>query len=121
MRDRQRGITLISLAIIVAFVGSYAFAILRVMPFYLEQMKVSSTLNDVEINLSGSGANLVQIRDAIDKRLNIEMVRGLRAKDFEIKKSSGGYSVHAIYERRAPYIGNLYLVVAFDQAIEIRR
>ena len=121
MRHRQRGITMISLAIIVAFVGSYAFAILRVMPFYLEQMKVSSTLNDVEANLSGSGASLVQIRDAIDKRLDIEMVRGLRAKDFKIKKSSGGYSVNATYERRAPYIGNLYLVVAFDETIEIRR
>jgi len=112
---------MISLAIIVAFVGSYAFALLRVMPFYLEQMKVSTTLNDVETSLSGSGANLVQIRDAIDKRLDIEMVRGLRAKDFKIKKSSGGYSVTAKYERRAPYIGNLYLVVAFDETIEIRR
>jgi len=121
MRDRQRGITMISLVIIVAFVGSYAFAILRVMPFYLEQMKVSSTLNDVETSLSGSGASLVQIRDAIDKRLDIEMVRGLRSKDFKIKKSSGGYSVNAKYERRAPYIGNLYLVVAFDETIEIRR
>ena len=121
MRDRQRGITLISLLIIATFVGSYAFALLRIMPFYLEQMKVSTTLNDVETSLSGSGANLVQIRDAIDKRLDIEMVRGLRAKDFKIKKSSGGYSVNAKYERRAPYIGNLYLVVAFDQTIEIRR
>jgi len=112
---------MISLAIIVAFVGSYVFAVLKVTPFYLEQMKVSRTLKDVESSLSGSGASLVLIRDAIDKRLDIEMVRGLRAKDFKIKKVSAGYSVNAKYERRAAYIGNLYLVVAFDETIEIRR
>ena len=109
------------MAIIAAFVGSYAYAVLKVTPFYLEQMKVSRTLNDIEKSLGGSGASLVQIRDAIDKRLDIEMVRDLRARDFKIKKTGTGYSVSAKYERRAAYFGNLYLVVAFDQTAEIRR
>ncbi|MFQ5634539.1 MAG: DUF4845 domain-containing protein [Gammaproteobacteria bacterium] len=121
MRDNQRGMTLISMAVIVAFVASYAFAILKITPFYLEQIKVSRVLKDVETNLSGSGASLVQIRDAIDKRLDIEMVRDLKARDFNIKKSGSGYAVNAQFERRATYFGNLYLVVAFDESIEIRR
>lgn len=121
MRDRQRGITLISLVIIVAFVASYAFALLKVTPFYLEQIKINRVLNDVETNLSGSGASVVVIRDAIDKRLDIEMVRDLKAKDFKIKKAGAGYSIRAQFERRASYFGNLYLVVAFDRTIEIKR
>jgi len=121
MRDRQRGITLISLIVIVAFVGSYAFALLKVTPFYLEQIKVSRVLKDVESNLSGSNPSLIVLRDAIDKRLGIEMVRGLEARDFEIKKSNGGYTVRAEFERRASYFGNLYLVVVFDESIEITR
>ena len=121
MRVKQRGITLISLAIIVAFVASYAFAVLKVIPFYLEQIKISRVLNDVQANLSGSGPTPQKIRDAIDKRLNIEMVYELTARDFKIKKSSGGFEVHAAYERRASYFGNLYLVVAFDETVEINR
>lgn len=121
MRQKQRGITLISLAIIVAFVASYAFAVLKITPFYLEQIKISRILNDVQTNLSGSGPSVTQIRDAIDKRINIEMVYNLTAKDFKIKKSSAGYLVNAAYERRASYFGNLYLVVAFDETVEIRR
>lgn len=121
MRDRQRGMTLISMAIVVAFIASYGFAVLKVTPFYLEQIKIAGVLKDVETNLSGTQANLMQIRDAIDKRLDIEMVRDLRAKDFSIKKSSAGYTVNAKYERRASYFGNLYLVVAFDETVEIRR
>jgi len=122
MRERQRGITLISLVVIVAFVASYAFALLKVTPFYLEQIKINRVLNDVETNLGGSGASLVVIRDAIDKRLDIEMVRDLKAKDFKIKKSkAGGYLIQAQFERRASYFGNLYLVVTFDETVEIRR
>ena len=122
MRDKQRGITLISLVVIVAFVASYAFALLKITPFYLEQIKVNRVLNDVQTNLSGSGVSLVVLRDAIDKRLDIEMVRGLRSKDFKIKKSKGGgYLVQAQFERRASYFGNLYLVVTFDETVEIKR
>lgn len=121
MRNRQRGITLISLVIIVAFVASYGFAVLKITPFYLEQIKVNRVLNDVEANLGGSGATVVQIRDALDKRLDIEMIRDLKSRDFKIKKSAAGYSVQAAFERRASYFGNLYLVVTFDRTIEIKR
>ena len=121
MKHRQSGITLISLAIIVAFVASYAYAVLKVTPFYLEQVKVSKILNNLDNNIGGTGATLVKIRDTIDKGLDIEMIRDLKARDFKIKKSSKGYTVQAQYERRATYIGNLYLVVAFDETVEIRR
>ncbi len=121
MRDKQRGMTLISLAIVVAFVASYGFAVLKVIPFYLEQVKITRILKDVETNLSGSAPSATQIRDAIDKRLNIEMVYNLSARDFKIKKSGVGYIVNAKYERRASYFGNLYLVVAYDKSVEIRR
>ena len=121
MKHKQRGITLVSLAVIVAFVASYAYAVLEVTPFYLEQVKISRILNDLDANLGGTGATLVKIRDTIDKGLDIEMVRDLNARDFKIKKSSKGYTVHAQYERRAEYFGNLYLVVAFDETVEIRR
>ena len=121
MRDRQRGMTLISMIIVAAFVASYGFAVLKITPFYLEQMKILRVLKDVEANLGGTNASVMQVRDAIDKRLNIEMVRDLRAKDFSIKKGGAGYIVNATYERRASYFGNLYLVVAFDETVEIRR
>jgi len=113
--------TLVGMIIVAAFVASYGFAVLKIMPFYLEQMKISRVLKDVEANLGGSKASLMQVRDAIDKRLNIEMIRDLRAKDFSIKKGGSGYIVNAKYERRASYFGNLYLVVAFDETVEIQR
>ncbi len=121
MRVRQQGMTAISFIIVAVFVGIFAFAVLKVMPLYLEQMKVVSILEDVKRDMDGKGPSIALIRSAIGKRLNIEMVTGIKTKDFTIKKIDRGYRVQAQYERREPYLGNLYLVVVFDKAVEINR
>jgi Tfp pilus assembly major pilin PilA len=121
MRVRQQGITLISFIVAAAVIGALAFAGLKILPFYLEQMKVTSILSDVKSDMDGSAPTVVLIRNALAKRLDIEMVTGITTQDFAIKKSGMGYTVKAQYENRAPYIGNLYLVVVFDEQVEIIR
>ena len=121
MRVRQQGMTLISIIVVVAFVGAFAFAGLKVMPMYLEQMKVANILEDVKKDMDGKGPSVAQIRSAIAKRLDIEMVTGIQTQEFKIKKVSKGYSVQAQYERRELYFGNLYLVAVFDEQVEIKQ
>ena len=121
MRSRQQGITAISFIIAAIFVGTFAFAGLKVIPFYLEEMKVISILGDVKRDLDGNSSSIAEIRTAIGKRLDIEMVTGIKTQDFTIKKSPKGYTVQAKYENRAPYIANLYLVVVCDETVEINR
>ncbi|HJP39145.1 MAG: DUF4845 domain-containing protein [Gammaproteobacteria bacterium] len=121
MRSRQQGMTLISLLITAAFVGVIAFAVLKVIPAYLEQIKIISMLEDVKHDLDGSGASIAQIRRAIEKRLDVEMIHGIKPGDFMIKKNAAGYSVQVMYEIREPYIANLYLLVVVDKRVEIKR
>ena len=49
------------------------------------------------------------------------MVTILTPRDFKVTKTEEGFKVQAQYENRAPYLGNLYLVAEFDNAVEIRR
>jgi hypothetical protein len=121
MRREQKGVTAIGFIIIAAFLGLFAFAILRLTPIYLEQMKIASILNDVKVNLDNQNTSVPQIKSAIEKRLDVEMVTGLVAKDFKITKTSNGYMIDAAYEKRAHYVANLYLVVVFDRSVEIIR
>jgi len=121
MRARQQGITAIGFILAAVFVGVFAFAILKVMPLYLEQMKVVSILEDVKEDLDGNKPSIIEIRSAIGKRLDIEMVTGIRTKDFTIKKAGTGYRVTANYERREAFFGNLFFVAVFDEQIEIIR
>ena len=123
MRDKQQGITLFGLIALLIVLGLLGFAGLKLVPIYLEQMKIAGILNDVKFALDGQSPSLQVIKSEINKRLNIEMVRDMdtRAKDFKITKSANGYMLHAKYERRTPYLANIYLVVTFDRSVEIFR
>ena len=121
MKSKQQGLTAISFIVIALFVGLFAMALLKITPFYLEQMKVETILEDVENDFSGKGASARDVKAAIQRRLGIEMVYDVKIDNFNVKKSSKGLTVHAKYERRAQYLGNLYLVTDFDRKLEIPR
>ena len=121
MRGRQQGMTAIGFLIIAAMVVLIGFAALRLTPIYLEHMKIVSVLEDVKSELDGTNPSIQLIRSAIGKRLNVEMIKRLKRQDFVIKKSEMGYSVRAQYDNEAPYIYNIYLLVRFNNAVEIRR
>lgn len=121
MRRQQQGMTAIGFVIFACFAGLFVFAGLRLTPIYLEQMKIASTLMDVKADLDGTKTTVSQIRTAINKRLDIEMVRGMDARDFKISTIDSGFLVEANYERRSRYIANLYLLVVFERSVEIRR
>lgn len=120
MRSKQRGITIIGLALLAAMIAVLGFAGLKLTPAYLENMKIKRILNDVKSDMDGQAPTPQVIRRAIDKRLNIEMVYGLKATDFEIEKGPEGLSVAARYERSEPFIANVSLLVAFNDEVEIR-
>jgi hypothetical protein len=121
MRSRQTGITLIGFLLLAAMVGLLGFAGLKLAPIYAENMKIRQILEDVKGELDGANPTPQSIRRAIDKRLNVEMVSGLDARDFQIEKSSGGFRVIAAYEDRAPFVANVVLLVTFDDEVEIKQ
>lgn len=123
MRTKQQGITAMGLIALLVILGLLGFGVLKLFPIYLEQMKIAGILNDVKFELDGQGPSLQVIKSEINKRLNIEMIADMdrRAKDFKISKSENGYTLTAKYERRTPYLANIYLVVTFDRSVEIIR
>lgn len=120
MRSKQKGITFIGFAIVAAMVGLLGFAGLKLSPIYLENMKVRKILNDLKEELDGQASTPQLIRRAIDRRISIEMIYGLKARDFEVEKSDGGFIVAARYERAEQFIANVSLLVTFDNEVEIR-
>ena len=122
MQTRQRGMTLISFILLAALIGMVAYAALRLVPVYGEYMTLTSVMNGVKSELDGQGPTPVSIRNAIERRLNVESgVSSVNARDFEITQSATGYVVSLEYQGRAPYVANLSLVADFERQVEIRR
>jgi hypothetical protein len=119
MRSRQTGITFIGFLLIAAMVGVVGFSGLRLWPAYYENFKIRQILNEVKSEWDGQAATPATIRRSISKRLDIEMVEGFTAREFEVEKSAGGFIVAARYERIAPLLGNVSFLVEFDDEVEI--
>ena len=118
---RQAGMTTLGIAILVGFVGVFAFGGIRLMPIYLNAMKVSSVVTGVQKEFDGTNATRTSIRKSIASRFDIESVGEITAKDVKVTKVGGGHEIAATYSHKSPFIGNISFVVDFDTRALIRR
>ena len=77
MRSKQSGMTFLGLLVLIVVVGSWVYAAMRVVPLYLNYMKVAGTLEKVHDEFdSNPGTTDFMIRNAIMKHFDIEMFTG---------------------------------------------
>jgi len=118
---QQAGMTTLGMIIIVAFLGMFAFAGLRLTPIYLNYMKVVGVIDGVDEEFDGTGATSTAIRKSISRRFDIESVGIITARDVKVTKVSEGYEVAAVYTHKAPFIANVSFAVDFDKRTIVRR
>lgn len=119
-RRSQAGITALGFLILAALVGVVGLAVMKVTPMYLKNMRMDSILQDMERELSGQNATPQTIRNALARRFSVEDI-DLDPDALKITQSKNGYSLRVTYESKAPYIADVYLLVAYDKQVEIRR
>jgi hypothetical protein len=118
---RQAGMTTLGLIILVAFLGTFAFAGLRLTPVYLNYMKIVGVVNGVYEEFDGTGASRSTIRSSLARRFDIDSVGEIEASDVKVTKVDGGHEVAAVYSHKAPFIANVSFLVDFEKRVLIRR
>ena len=118
---RQAGMTTLGLAILVVFVGMFAFAAIRLTPVYLNYMKVASVISGVHEEFDGAGPSRSAIRTSIARRFDIDSVAIIKAKDVTVTTVDGGFEVAAVYSHKADFIANISFIVDFDKRTTIRK
>jgi hypothetical protein len=122
MKHRQRGATFLGIVTIVLILGTAVYAGIRLVPIYLDYMKVARSLEAVRDDQGAVDTNPRQIRLSLERRWDVEDVKGLDWKDIEITKSEqGGYDVRANYEVEQQFLYNVYLLVKFDKSVTIQQ
>jgi hypothetical protein len=109
MRNRQRGITMLGLLILVTFLGLFV---------YLEYMNIVKTLEGLKSETGGS-ASPQTIRSIIGKHFDVSYITSLDPKDVEITKEGDFFTVRAAYDATAPFVGNVDFVVHFDKVVSV--
>jgi hypothetical protein len=113
--------TTLGMIILVAFLGLFAFAGLRLTPVYLNYMKVLGVVNGVHEEFDGANASSSAIRSSITRRFDVESVGEITAREVTVTSVDGGFEVRAKYSHVAPFIANVSFFVEFDKAVLVRR
>jgi len=118
----QRGMTGISIMMILALAGFVLAMAFKLFPFYLEGFKVNSTLKGLASDNRVEGASDRDVRNLILKKLQIDDVDAVNSEHIKIDSTGKKRMVSIEYEARVHMVGNLDAVVVFgDNAVEIER
>ena len=120
MRRPQQGMTFIGLLCILALVGTIGYAGVRLIPVYLNYMKLARTMESAATEFKGETGDLSGVRKSLDRHWAIEDITAVEQKDIEITKDDGGLQLHVAYDDSVPYIGNISLSVHFDKTVKVQ-
>ena len=56
---------------------------------------------------------------SLERRWDVEDIKGIGWKEVEIKKTNEGFEVTADYEVEAPFVGNVSLLTKFNKSVVI--
>lgn len=118
---RQAGMTMLGLVILIAFIGVFAYAAIRLTPLYLNYMKVVGVVEGVVEEFEGQNASGAAIRRSISRRFDVESVGEINYRDITVTATDGGLEVSAVYDHSTPFISNISFTVHFDKTAVVRR
>ncbi len=117
-RKRQSGMTLIGLIFVLGLIAFFALLTLKILPIYLEHFKVISSLESLKKTSDLAQQSPHEIRSRLIKRLDINMVESVRPEHIRVIKQGGIARVEVAYAVEKPIVGNLSVVVYFNDKIE---
>jgi uncharacterized protein DUF4845 len=119
-RQSQGGMTALGFLFLAVLIGAVGFAGLKVTPMYIKNMRMDTILDGLKRDLSGNGPTPQSIRYELAKRFSVEDLN-IDVEALKITQSKNGFTLRVQYDERAPYVANMYLVVAYDKQVEITR
>lgn len=120
LHRRQRGMTFLGLMCVLVLVGVIGYAGLRLVPLYLNYMKVARTMDAAAAEFKSETPDLGSVHKSLERHWEIEDITGVDYKDIEVKKEDSGLVLHVAYDDSAPYIANVSLAVHFDKTVKVQ-
>lgn len=122
MRPAQRGMTVWMLMVTVALVAFAALLVMRCVPVYLNQMKVSGAIERVAKDPENPAASVRTMRSALERYWAIERIQHLDPEDVALVRGEGETRyLEYQYEARVPLIHNIDLLFTFEDQIMVGR
>ena len=119
---KQKGLTLVTWLLLMGLIGFLVLIVLSMIPIYTQQYKIQGVLHSLSDEKDLYNMNREQLLTVIDRKLQINMVSGFKDEYFTIDLKDNGNKIMAIkYEDRRNIMGNVDVIVKFDDSITVMR
>ncbi len=121
MYRRQRGMTFLGGLLLMIPVAIVVYAVIRLVPVYLNYMNVARSLDTAAATAQSDSAHVSPqaIRGSISKSFDIDSVNFPSVSDIQIRQEGSGWVIEAKYEDTAELFGNISLLIDFDKVARI--
>ena len=113
--------TTLGITLLIVFLGLFAFGAIRLVPVYLNYMKIAGVIDGVVAEFDGQNANRMAVRRSLSRRFDVDSVGEIRARDVPVTPVDGGLQISAVYDHTTPFIGHISFTVHFDKTEIVRR
>jgi hypothetical protein len=111
---RQRGLGWLGMLYVFGSIALVAILTIKLMPIYLNEMKIRHTLEAVTQDPEMRGAEAPRLRDAMQRRWDVEDIQVITPRDVAIRRTDEGRFMGYDYEARTLLFYNISIVIHFE-------
>jgi hypothetical protein len=118
-RKKQQGMTGTGWLAILFLIGFFALLTFRLAPIYLENYSVKNVLESLKEEPLITQNTKKQVLSMLFARLNTNGIKTIKGKMIKIDKKPGYIKINIDYFVRKPMVGNVDVVVSFNEEVEL--
>jgi hypothetical protein len=120
MRKNERGVTFIGWILLLLPVAIILYCVIRLTPVYVNYMAVVRSMTQLKTETpDGSAVNPTGVRNALEKRFDIEGINVPNVNDVLIQREGENWVAIAEYEEQVPLFFNINLLVQFHKQVTL--
>jgi hypothetical protein len=112
--DRQHGVSMVGMIFIAAGVILVAILGMKLAPPYMHSAQLAQIFKAIASDPEMRSASIKDIKDAYNRRANINYISDITADDIDVNKDNGQLIISASYTVKIPIAGNITLLLEFN-------
>lgn len=115
---KQAGVTMLGWLIILSLIIGGALMFMKIFPIYSRNFSVKSSISAVAKRSDTPNLAPARIVEDVMKQMGVNSIYGFDKSDIKVQKVRNGVQIRAEYEVRENIVGNLDVIVSFDEVVE---
>lgn len=117
--DRQRGMTVIGMLLLIIVIAFIALIGMKVVPMYIQYYSIKSTVESIRKEPQLAQMSAQDIHNGIQKRFDIGYVENIKASDLKVRNDRSGRVIDLVYQDERELFYKLFVVLKVNESIPL--